>query len=67
VDGRRDFAALEAAGQDQLAAAGFRVEYVAVRRAVNLSPPDRDSDELVVLGAGWLGKARLIDNVVVTV
>lgn len=67
ASGRRDFSALEAEGQEQLAAAGFRVEYIAVRRAANLAPPGGDSDELVVLAAARLGKARLIDNVVVAV
>jgi pantothenate synthetase len=35
-----------------------------VRRAADLakpSPGDR-AEDLVVLGAGWLGRARLIDN-----
>jgi pantoate--beta-alanine ligase len=66
-DGKRDFAALEKHGRAELEAAGFTVEYFAVRRAQNLAEPDRDCDELVVLAAVRLGKARLIDNVVVTV
>ncbi len=65
--GKRDFAALEARGKEELTAAGFRVDYLAVRRAENLAEPDRDCDELVVLAAAFLGRARLIDNVVVTV
>ncbi len=47
--------------------AGLEPEYVAIRRALDLSEPDRDCDELVVLAAARLGHARLIDNVVVTV
>ncbi len=66
-DGMRDFVALENAAVERLAAAGFEPEYVAIRRAQNLELPDRDCDELVVLAAARLGKARLIDNVVVTV
>jgi pantoate--beta-alanine ligase len=66
-NGRRDFEALEASALEELAAAGLQAEYVAVRRALDLSPPDRDCDELVVLAAVHLGKARLIDNVVVTI
>ncbi len=66
-NGKRDFAALEATGLEKLKASGFRVDYLAVRRAENLAVPDRDCDELVVLAAAWLGRARLIDNVVVTV
>jgi pantoate--beta-alanine ligase len=65
--GTRDFAALETRGRTELEAAGFRLDYLAIRRAQNLAVPDRDCDELVVLAAAFLGKARLIDNVVVTV
>ena len=46
---------------------GFRVEYVAIRRAADLSQPDRDCDEVVALAAVHLGDTRLIDNVVITV
>ena len=66
-DGKRDFAELEADATDKLSEAGFEPEYVAIRRAQNLDIPDRDCDELVVLAAAGLGKARLIDNIVVTV
>jgi pantoate--beta-alanine ligase len=66
-DGKRDYAELEAEGAGQLAAAGFDVDYLAIRRAQNLGLPDRDCDDLVVLTAATLGKARLIDNIVVTI
>jgi pantoate--beta-alanine ligase len=66
-DGKRNFDDLEAEALEQLAAAGFQTDYIAIRRAQNLEPPDRDCDELVVLAAAHLGKARLIDNVVVTI
>ncbi len=66
-DGSRDFADLEADGARRLESEGFKVDYLAVRRAANLEQPDRDCDELVVLTAAHLGAARLIDNVVVTV
>ncbi len=65
--GKRDFAALEEQGLAALAAAGFEPEYLAVRRALDLSVPDRDCDEIVVMAAVRVGKARLIDNVVVTI
>lgn len=65
--GKRDFEELEDAAVDALDNAGFQPEYVAIRRALDLNRPDRDCDELVVLAAAKLGKARLIDNVVVTV
>jgi pantoate--beta-alanine ligase len=66
-NGRRNFEELESTAQQQLAHVGFDVEYFAIRRALNLEVPDRDCDDLVVLAAGRLGEARLIDNIVVTV
>ncbi len=66
-DGKRDFAGLEETASRELAGKGFEPEYIAIRRAQNLDDPDRDCDELVVLAAAGLGKARLIDNIVVTV
>ena len=66
-DGKQNYAELEKRASDELSAAGFDPEYVAIRRAENLGQPDRDCDELVVLAAARLGKARLIDNVVVTI
>ena len=66
-NGDRNFEALEESAMQTLAAAGFEPEYVNIRRAETLGPPDRDNDELVVLGAAQLGSARLIDNIVVSV
>lgn len=66
-NGRRNFADLEAVASQKLEEAGFDVDYFAIRRALNLEAPDRDCDDLVVLAAAQLGKARLIDNIVVTV
>jgi len=46
----------------ELAAAGFRTDYVSIRRQQDLNiPTDRDT-KLVILAAAWLGRARLIDN-----
>ncbi len=66
-DGKRNFGELEASATRRLESAGFVSEYFAIRRAENLEEPDRDCDELVLLVAARLGKARLIDNLVVTV
>mgnify|MGYP003349981149 CR=1 FL=1 len=57
---------LLATARAALERAGFRPDYVEVRRAEDLAPPAGVQGEaLVVLGAGWLGRARLIDNVLV--
>ena len=45
-----------------LTMAGWRVDYVALRNRSELAPPHPKDTELVVLGAAWLGKTRLIDN-----
>jgi pantoate--beta-alanine ligase len=60
--GRRDFADLEKAARGELAAHGWRPDYIAVRRRADLAPPGADDRQLVTLGAAWLGKTRLIDN-----
>jgi pantoate--beta-alanine ligase len=59
------YAELERRAVDELARAGFKPDYVEVRRAADLKKPSANdrTEELVVLGAAWLGRARLIDNV----
>ncbi|HEX4387821.1 MAG TPA: pantoate--beta-alanine ligase [Steroidobacteraceae bacterium] len=64
--GDADFAGIERAGFAALERAGFRPDYFSVRDATDLSTPAEASRELVVLTAARLGKARLIDNVRVT-
>jgi pantoate--beta-alanine ligase len=59
-------AALVAAARVDLERCGFRPDYVDVRRAADLArPTGRPGEVRVVLGAAWLGRARLIDNLVV--
>lgn len=65
--GERDYAALARDGQRALKSAGLVPDYVAVRRAENLTPPTAKDADLVILAAAWLGKARLIDNLRVRV
>ncbi|MEW6312815.1 MAG: pantoate--beta-alanine ligase [Pseudomonadota bacterium] len=62
VQGRRDFAELEAEAMQVLLSHGWRPDYVAVRNAESLLPPVPGDVTLVVLGAAWLGRTRLIDN-----
>lgn len=61
-EGDRDYPALEQMGVKQLELAGFRPDYVSIRRAADLSVPGPEEPELVLLTAAWLGRARLIDN-----
>ncbi|MCI4440274.1 pantoate--beta-alanine ligase [Tibeticola sp.] len=57
-------AALEQRAMQALAARGWQVDYLTVRRRIDLQPPrpGDGSGALVVLGAARLGRTRLIDN-----
>lgn len=55
-------AEVEALAAAELVAAGFRPDYVSVRRAEDLAEPGPADRRLVLLAAAWLGRARLIDN-----
>jgi pantoate--beta-alanine ligase len=64
--GARDYDGLEAEARDGLDAHGWKVDYVAVRERAGLQYPPPSGlppAGFVVLGAAWLGKTRLIDNV----
>lgn len=63
--GNRDFASLEKAATGALTQAGWKVDYITVRRQEDLAAPSADQDgevPLVVLAAAKLGRTRLIDN-----
>jgi pantoate--beta-alanine ligase len=60
--GENDYAKLTAAAEASLGAEGWKVDYVALRSRATLEPPKAAERELVVLGAAWLGRTRLIDN-----
>ena len=65
-DGEDDFYGLEQEATAVLDGAGFRTDYVAIRRASDLLDPAAGETELVILAAAYLGKARLIDNIEVS-
>jgi pantoate--beta-alanine ligase len=60
--GATDYDAITRAAAGELASHGWRVDYVALRRRADLMAPAPGERELVALGAAWLGKTRLIDN-----
>ncbi len=64
-NGRRDFATLEAEAEMKLQKLGWRCDYVSIRRAADLEPAAALDRELVILAAAYLGKARLIDNILI--
>jgi len=61
-NGEQNQMQLLADGCKALEAAGFRPDYLEIRNAVTLRPATPDDHDLVVLGAAFLGKTRLIDN-----
>ncbi len=66
ASGERDSAGLEAEANRRLRAAGFRPDYFTIRQAESLAPATGEETELVLLAAAQLGRARLIDNLRVT-
>lgn len=64
--GESDIAAIEQAAHASLAARGWKVDYVSVRRQSDLRSPNPEQvvagEPLVVLTAARLGSTRLIDN-----
>ena len=64
--GETDVPAIEHDAQCELAAAGWKVDYVSVRRQMDLKAPSIEQvaagEPLVVLAAAKLGTTRLIDN-----
>ncbi|MCQ4285984.1 pantoate--beta-alanine ligase [Pseudomonas stutzeri] len=66
-NGDHDYSALLAEGQQTLQAAGLRPDYLEIRNATDLQPATADTCELVILAAAFLGKTRLIDNLLVDI
>lgn len=62
--GNRDFCSLIQQASQQLTKAGFTPDYIAIRDTQTLLEPETNTNKLVILAAAWLGKARLIDNLV---
>lgn len=60
--GRRDFEELEMQALAALYQYDWKVDYISIRRP-DLALPEENDSRFVVLGAAWLGKTRLIDNV----
>ena len=65
AEGERDYPAIENSVREELAGAGYDVDYVAVRDAERLVTPDTATTHMRVFAAARLGRTRLIDNVAV--
>jgi pantoate--beta-alanine ligase len=64
--GARDFARVEQEHAEALQAAGFEVDYFAVREPKSLAAPQADDHRWIILVAARLGRTRLIDNLCVS-
>jgi pantoate--beta-alanine ligase len=58
-----DTTGVERAAVVRLESLGFRVEYVAIRRAEDLGMPGAADQQLRILASAWCGETRLIDNI----
>lgn len=63
--GERDYPALEQFGRKMLQQGGLQPDYLLLRRTSDLLPPQGDETSLVLLAAAYLGRARLIDNLLI--
>jgi pantoate--beta-alanine ligase len=64
--GNRDFRSVESQAREKLEASGLKPDYFTICQASSLQPAQAEDSELVILAAAFLGKARLIDNIRVT-
>jgi pantoate--beta-alanine ligase len=63
LEGTLPFRTIETNAIKRLLEAGFKPEYFSIRRTSNLAEASESDNEVSILAAAWLGKARLIDNV----
>jgi pantoate--beta-alanine ligase len=66
LSGQADFKGIQSRANHALEQAGFTPDYFDICNAKTLEPALRSDQELVILAAAYLGKARLIDNIVVS-
>lgn len=65
--GRRDFSIMLKEYKERLGILGFKPDYIDIRSATSLLQPSHEDKELVILGAGFVGKTRIIDNIQVNI
>lgn len=63
--GCNDFPALEENARRNLIHREWKVDYITIRNESTLLPAKSNDRNLVVLGAAWLDKTRLIDNLAI--
>jgi len=66
ISGRKDFSVLQENATKNLVKRGWKVDYIRIQKRRSLLPAHGDDNDLVILGAAWLDKTRLIDNLEIT-
>jgi len=61
--GESDLSKLEEHAQRQLESSGFTRDYFKICRQADLQPASTNDQDMVIVAAAYLGKARLIDNI----
>ncbi len=67
TQGASDFPGLIEQAQQRLEEAGFMRDYIHILRRKDMLPADPGERSLVIIAAAYLGAARLIDNIEVTI
>lgn len=62
ISGCKDFLTLQENATNHLVQRGWKVDYISIHKCSSLLPAHVNDKDLVILGAAWLDKTRLIDN-----
>lgn len=62
INGNNDIKLLTELGTELINEAGLKTDYIEIRHVDTLAPVTAETNKIVILGAAYLGKARLIDN-----
>lgn len=62
ISGCKEFLTLQENATKDLIQRGWKVDYIRIQKCSLLTPAQINDEDLVVLGAAWLDKTRLIDN-----
>ncbi len=62
ASGQRNFPELQQQATAWLENRGWKIDYVRIHNRLSFMPAQTDDRDLILLGAAWLDKTRLIDN-----
>ena len=64
--GSQEFERIEDSAKTRLTESSLQPDYFSICHATTLEPATTADKSLVILAAAWLGKTRLIDNIIIT-